>query len=83
MASKSKKRYSLKKTVTMQWNAFPERLPPCGGKFLVTSVDRYGYFKIEMLTYEYFVGSLWHGMKERRNIVAWMELPEPFNPEQP
>lgn len=40
------KRRSFKKTVKVQWNAWPEKQPPYGGFFLITSVDPYGVHKI-------------------------------------
>lgn len=75
------KRRSFKKTVKVQWNSWPEKEPPHGGYFLVTSIDPYGIHKIEMLRYEYFCHSWYYGLKERKNIKAWAELPEPYDPD--
>ena len=77
------KRRSFKKTVKVQWNSWPEKEPPHGGYFLVTSIDPYGITKIEMLRYEYFCHSWYYGLKERKNITAWAELPEPYKPVNP
>lgn len=65
------------------WHKWPEEKPPTEGRFLVT--EKIGQDKpfVSVLRFEADPRfSSWGILFEKTEILAWAELPEPYEPEE-
>lgn len=66
-----------------EWIPVQERLPKDGETYLITNAESFEQYHIYMGWYDGIKG-MWHmeGNFERKmNVIAWMELPEPYKGE--
>lgn len=61
-----------------QWIPCSERLPETDEMMLVTAQPKKGAPNVNRA---YYMDGAWHGSGSMSNVIAWMPLPDPFEPE--
>ena len=62
----------------VDWHPYPLEFPQSGDNYLITVKDDHGFRYVGTAMYMNVTGWL---IDKRYKVIAWAEMPEPYNPE--